>query len=299
MEKKIPVILDTDIGTDIDDTWALAMMLKCPELDVKLIVSDTGDTLYRAKIIAKLLEAAGRTDIPVGIGIPSSDPSLSKNYQAEWVKDYDIKKYPGKVYQDGVSAIIDTIMKSKELTTLICIGPVPNIAAALDRQPQIAHKARFVGMHGSVRKGYDGSAKIVAEYNVLCHTPACQKVFQAAWDMTITPVDTCGIVRLTGPKYQAIRACKDPLIQAVIENYRVWCIDREHPDFETRSSILFDTVAIYLAFSEELLVMEELGIRVSDDGFTLIDNKAKKMSCATDWKDLNAFEDFLVHRLVN
>ena len=49
---KIPIILDTDIGGDIDDTWALALLLKSPEFDVKLIVSDTGDTVYRARIIA-------------------------------------------------------------------------------------------------------------------------------------------------------------------------------------------------------------------------------------------------------
>jgi inosine-uridine nucleoside N-ribohydrolase len=299
MEKKIPVILDTDIGTDIDDTWALAMMLNSPELDVKLIVSDTGDTLYRAKLIAKLLEVAGRTDIPVGIGISGSDPSLWANNQIEWVIDYDINKYPGKVYPDGVSALIDTIMKSEEIITLICIGPVPNIAAALDREPRIAHKARFIGMHGSVRKGYNGSDKIDPEYNVKCHTSSCQKAFQAAWDMTITPIDTCGLVRLTGPKYQAVRACKTPLIQAVIENYRLWCSNAKCPDFETQSSILFDTVAIYLAFSEDLLVMENLGIRVNDEGFTLIDDQAKKVRCATGWKDLTAFEDFLVHRLIN
>jgi inosine-uridine nucleoside N-ribohydrolase len=69
MSRKIPVILDTDIGGDIDDTWALAMMLRCPELDIKLVVSDTGNTTYRAKIIAKILHIAGRTDIAVGIGI--------------------------------------------------------------------------------------------------------------------------------------------------------------------------------------------------------------------------------------
>jgi len=298
MKKKIPVILDTDIGTDIDDTWALAMMLKCPELDVKLIVSDTGDTLYRARIIARLLEVVGRTDIPVGIGMPSSSPRLSGNNQAEWVKDYDIKKFPGTVHQDGVKAIIDTIMNAEEPVTLICIGPVPNIGAALDREPQIAHKARFVGMHGSIRKGHNGVAKVEAEYNVVCHVPACQKVFQAPWDMTITPLDTCGIVRLVGPKYQAIRACKDPLIRAVIENYRLWSIALKHPDFETKSSILFDTVAIYLAFSEQFLVMEKLGIRVTDDGFTVIDDQAKKINCAMDWKNLSAFEDFLVNRLV-
>ena len=120
---RIPVILDTDIGNDIDDTWALAMMLSCPELDVKLVVGDTGDAPYRAKLIAKFLEVAGRTDIPVGVGLHFGQPAKQMR-QAEWVKDYDLTKYPGVVNQDGVGAIIDTIMKSPQPVTLICIGPV-------------------------------------------------------------------------------------------------------------------------------------------------------------------------------
>jgi len=46
----IPVVLDTDIGTDIDDTWALAFLLRCPELDVRLITTATGDTFDRARL---------------------------------------------------------------------------------------------------------------------------------------------------------------------------------------------------------------------------------------------------------
>jgi inosine-uridine nucleoside N-ribohydrolase len=150
---KIPVILDTDIGDDIDDTWALALLLKSPELDVKLVVSDRGDTVYRAKVIARLLEVAGRTDIPVGIGVRESD---NGGRQAAWVADYDLASYPGTVHADGVAALIETIMKSPQPMTLICIGPVPNIRVALERRPEIANRARFVGMHGSVRKGYNG-----------------------------------------------------------------------------------------------------------------------------------------------
>ena len=84
--KKIPVVLDTDIGTDIDDTWALAMMLKSPELDVRLIVTDTGDTTYRAKIVAKMLEIGGRTDVSVGIGVPLGNAPAT---QAPWVGGYE------------------------------------------------------------------------------------------------------------------------------------------------------------------------------------------------------------------
>ena len=157
--KKIPVILDTDIGDDIDDTWALAMMLKCPELDVKLVVGDKGKSLYRAKLIARLLETAGRADIPVGVGI---DPKGGTGRQAKWVAKYDLDKYPGTVHKDGVGAMIDTIMKSPEPITLIAVGPLPNIKVALKREPKIAKRARFVGMHGSVRLGYGGTKKISA-----------------------------------------------------------------------------------------------------------------------------------------
>jgi inosine-uridine nucleoside N-ribohydrolase len=296
--KKIPVILDTDIGSDIDDTWALVMMLKSPELDVKLITTATGDTTYRAKIVARLLEIAGRTDVPVGVGPPVVDAPSS---QAPWVKGYDLSGYPGTVHEDGVGAIVDTIIASPELVTLLCIGPVPNIQAALEREPGIAERARFIGMQGSVRRGYGGSMDVAAEYNVVRDPQACRVAFTAPWDVTITPLDTCGVVKLEGEKYCTVRDCGDPLVQALIENYRIWVEDSEWAkglDPETHSSILFDTVAIYLAFSEELLVMEDLGIRVTDDGYTVIDDSAKVIHCATDWKDLLAFEDFLVQRLI-
>jgi inosine-uridine nucleoside N-ribohydrolase len=289
--RRIPVILDTDIGTDIDDTWALAMLLKSPELDVKLVVSDSGDTAYRARIVARMLEIAGRTDVPVGVGIPLE--SAPRN-QASWVAGYDLSRYPGPVHEDGVGAIVDTVMRSPEPVTLVAIGPVPNIAAALAREPKIAERARFVGMHGSIRRGYGGSVEASAEYNVRTYPQACQAVFAARWDITITPLDTCGVVRLEGDKYRAVRDCEDPLIRALIENYRIWA---KAPDADVQSSVLFDTVAVYLAFCEELLVMEKLGIRVTDDGTTVVDGSAKTINCATAWKDLSAFEYFLVQRL--
>jgi len=297
VHERIPVILDTDIGTDIDDTWALALMLRSPELDVKLVVTDTGDTAYRARIVAKMLELDGRTDVPVGIGIPlERAPSL----QAPWVAGYELSRYPGQIHEDGVGALIDAIMESPEPVTLICIGPVPNVAAALAREPGIARRARFVGMHGSIRRGYDGSRDVSAEYNVRAYPRACQRVFAAGWDVTITPLDTCGLVRLVGEKYRAVCDCDDALVQAVIENYRIWaenCEWTQGLDVETGSSVLFDTVAVYLAFSEELLQMERLGIRVTDEGYTVVEAGAKEINCALDWKDLPAFEDLLVRRL--
>lgn len=294
--KRIPVILDTDIGDDIDDTWALAMILRSPELDVKLVCSDTHDTIYRAKVLARILEVAGRTDIPVGVGIRQAE---GEGPQQPWIAGYDLASYPGCVENDGVGAIIDTILASPEPVTLLCIGPGPNIADALKREPRIAERARFVGMHGSIRLGYDGKLPVSPEYNVKVDPAACRMAFDAAWPVTITPLDTCGLVKLTGEKYQKVLAGKDPLTEAVIENYRIWARSFGSPEMaEERSSTLYDTVAVYLAFAEDLLVMEDLPIRVTDDGYTVIDERAKQIRCATAWKDLSAFEDLLVERLL-
>jgi inosine-uridine nucleoside N-ribohydrolase len=296
--KKIPVIFDTDIGGDIDDTWALIMLLKSPELDVRMVVSDNGNTVYRSKLLAKLLEACGRTDIPVGMGIEKDErPSA----QSKWVGDYQLSQYPGEVHEDGVGAMIDMIRRSTEPISLVCVGPVPNISAALKRDPAIANRSRFVGMHGSVRRGYGGRAEPSAEWNVRAKPEALQDVFAAPWEITITPLDTCGIVNLKGDRYQKVYRCPDPGVRALMENYRVWASNKDPKgksiDPTKRSSTLFDTVAVYLAYSEELLLIEELPLRVTDQGYTVIDNKGKRVRCATRWKDLEAFKDHLVTRL--
>jgi inosine-uridine nucleoside N-ribohydrolase len=297
---KIPVILDTDICDDIDDTWALAMLLQSPEFDIKLITTAVGDTKAKTKVVAKILQTASRTDIPIGTGIAVGDMK-NGHRQDGWVKDFDLSKYAGRIHPDGVQAMVDTIMNSPEPITLITIGPLPNVAAALEREPNIARKARFVGMHGSVHRGYGGKSQIDKEYNVVSFIKAAQKVFTAEWDMTITPLDTCSLVVLQRDRYQKVLGSANPAAKAVIENYRVWAKsgDVNEAQVSVKSTTLFDTVAIYLAMRSDLLEMENLGIRVTDDGRTVIDEKAKKITCALKWKNLDAFGDLLVERLTS
>lgn len=295
--KRTPVILATDIGDDIDDTWALGLLLKSPELDLKLVVGEYGKPQYRAKLLAKFLRTVEHGDIPVGVGM-DIEPR-GEGPQAAWVKDFELSAYPGKVYSDGVQAMIEVVLASKEPVTIIAIGPIPNVAAALAREPKIATRARLVGMYGSVRMGYDGGKTVSAEWNVKADPKACQRAFTAPWDIVITPLDTCGRVTLEGARYRRIRDSKDLIAATVIENYRLWSQANHQAKeaAEQHSSVLFDTVAVYLACRQDLCRMERLGIRVTDDGFTRIDDQAKSVSVATDWKSLDGFKDFLAGRL--
>jgi inosine-uridine nucleoside N-ribohydrolase len=210
---KIPVILHTDIGDDIDDTWALALLLRSPALDLKLVVTDFGDTVYRAKLVARLLEIAGRTDVPIGIGRRTAEKGGA---QEEWLKGYDLARYPGKVHQDGVQALIDTVMASPVPMTLIAIGPPPNVKLALEREPRLASKLRFAGTYGSVHRGCNDKPQPEPEWNVKAAPDAARAVLSAPWlDAISTPLDTCGKVLLDGERYARIAASRDPLAQAM------------------------------------------------------------------------------------
>jgi inosine-uridine nucleoside N-ribohydrolase len=304
-----PVVLDTDICDDIDDTWALAVLLQSPELDCRLITTAVGNTEAKAKVVAKFLDRVGRDDIPVGIGVKQSD---GNHRQIAWAADYDLASYPGKVHRDGVQALVDTIMNSPDRITLIAVGPLPNVAEALKREPRIAEKADFVGMHGSIYRGY-GSEKPDAEYNVRADVDAARRVFTAPWPMTITPLDTCGRVVLDGDKYQKVLKHNSAITSNLIQNYRTWYKDGLRGDrkdldeanlsrlvndkLNHSSTTLFDTVAVYLAVNRDLVEMQPLSIRISDDGFTRIEDGARTVDCAVKWKDLDGYESWLVERL--
>lgn len=297
--KKIPVVLDTDIGMDIDDTWALGLLLKCPELDVKLITTTSDDTTVKTKLVAKFLEISGRTDIPIGIGTPDS---RKKGPLYSWIKDYELSRYPGNVHENGVEILCSIIMDSPEPITLIAIGPLGNVATALKMNPKITENARYVGMQGSVRIGYAGSPSPHPEYNIIRNIQACREVFQASWEKTITPLDTCGNIVLSGENFDRIMNCNNTIVNLIKENFGIWVKKRRRTKLmeeEHKTSILFDTVAIYLGFSEELLNIEELKIEVTEKGLTRISEKGNNIRCATSWKDEQVFKNFIVNRLIN
>jgi inosine-uridine nucleoside N-ribohydrolase len=247
--------------------------------------------------------AAGRTDVPVGVGRDFSPTDPKDMNLLPWVADFRLADYPGKVHEDGVAALIDMVMKSSETVTIIAIGAVPNLAIALEREPRIASRCRFVGMHGSVDVGYGGKAPPSAEANVKDNPAALRAVLAAPWqDILLTPLDTCGSVNLEGNRYRAILEATrtDPLMRAVIESYRVFAprVRWMKCDFaETKSTTLFDCVAVYLSYSESLVEIEKVRLRVTDDGFTVRDPAGAAVRVALRWKSLDGFEDHLVGRL--
>jgi len=291
----VPVILDTDIGDDIDDTWALMMLLGSPQVDLKLVVTAFRDTPRKTRLVAKMLEKVGRMDVPIGTGVKTKDDPTN---QEKWLADYSLDDYKGTVYEDGVQKMIETINASSVPITLLVIGPQTNIREALKRDPGIAKKARVVAMAGSVEIGYNGKKGRNAEWNILADVEAARAVFAAPWDITFAPLDSCGTIILKGEQYAAVAGSSQPLAVTTIENYRDWANRKHYP--ENESSVLFDTVAACLAIDESFCKMETVKLSVDDKGNTVPDPEhGRPVHCAMGWNNCDAFEDLLVKSLTS
>jgi inosine-uridine nucleoside N-ribohydrolase len=288
----VPVILDTDLGVDIDDTWALAMLLGMPHVDLRLVVTAFDNTPAKTRLVAKILQDAGRTDIPIGTGIQTNDNATN---QERWLGEYDVGSYPGTIHADGVDALIGAVHDSPAGVILLAIGPATNIAEALRRDPEIARKARVVAMAGSVYEGHAQGDPPIAEFNVLCDVAAFRALITAPWDVTLSPLDGCARLVLRGDRYARVQASQAPRARVVMENYAAWTERRHYP--VDCSSVLYDTVAAYLTTGTSLCDMRDVALSVDSQGMTIPDPGGKLVHCQVGWKDQGAMEELIVRSL--
>jgi purine nucleosidase len=134
---RIPVILDTDIGSDVDDALALALMARHPGFDLRGVTTVSGDTVRRARIARKLLHLAGRDDVEVAVGERGEQTHVYRSAEGghedemlgEWTGDLALSE------RGGVDLLVDELRGGQvELTT---VGMQSNLAAALDEAPEL------------------------------------------------------------------------------------------------------------------------------------------------------------------
>jgi inosine-uridine nucleoside N-ribohydrolase len=139
-------ILDTDIGDDIDDAYALALALRSPELKLLGIATTYGDTELRARLVDRYLAAVGRSDIPVAAG-----PATA--HQNVLTQTAYARQAPERKHADAVEFLLDQIRAHPGEITLIAIGPLVNVGAAIERDAATFSKLkRVVLMGGSVAR---------------------------------------------------------------------------------------------------------------------------------------------------
>lgn len=294
------IILDTDIGTDIDDHWALGMLLNIPGICIDLVLTATANTPYRTALAAKFLEEAGRSDVPVGTGLPGTHPAPELETLRTELANGCAERTKCRIVPDGLGEAVRIIERNEE-TTIIAIAPMTNLAALLKQRPELAGKCHLVAMAGSIRKNFRDKEGKVAEYNVISDLPAARLVFSGGWKtFTLTPLDHCGNLVLTGPPYQELLHSSLPVPAALIRCYRQWqAFYKNNDNPALHSSILFDTAAVYLATDGSKVRYEEMKLSVDEQGYLADDPRGRTVRVAMAWEDREAYLRHLADILLN
>lgn len=256
------VVLDTDIGTDIDDGWALGYALKSPLFELVGVTVTDGDTPQRARLACKLLHRLGRTDVPVAVG--RQTPAVPPNrvdYQFTWAEDFQAYK---PVAVPAVEFLADLIHRNPNQITLIAVGPLQNIGDLVRLHPDVVPLVkRVVLMSGSVGPNAWSSSP-VAEWNVKLAIPEAQAVYAAKWPLTIVPLDSTTYVRLEDQERETLRKAGTPLVVALEALLRLWA---DGPDSRMT---LHDQLALAETQHPGRFFgrCEQMSLRVDNQGYT-------------------------------
>jgi purine nucleosidase len=284
------VILDTDIGDDIDDAFALALALRSPELRILGITTAFGDTELRAQLLDRYLTAVGRGDIPVAAGVPT--PHSNVFTQTAYARQSPPRKHP-----DGVQFLLAQIRAHPGQITLIAIGPLFNIQEAIERDPATFRQLkRVVLMGGSIYRGYDGHngerRPPDAEWNISRDPAGFRALLASGVPVFMMPLDSTQI-HLETAEREAIFSHGSPLTDQLTLLYHQWMAGTDgHPLAPT----LYDPVAVTYAFRPDLCPATPMRLEVDDKGFTLPVQGASNVQVCLK-SDEKGFLELLLNRI--
>jgi len=295
---KVPdqlVIIDTDVGDDVDDAFAIALAMQSPEVRILGITTAWGDTKLRARLAERFLQETERTDIPVAVGVQThpGQGKVSFFSQAPYAR-----RGPEKSWPDAVDFLLWQIREHPGEITLIAIGPETNLGAAIDRDAATFRRLkRVVLMGGSVYRGYDGFAyPTVAphaqpEWNILCDVDAARNVFASGVSLYVMPLDSTQI-KLQELERGRIFSNGSALTDALTVLYHQWAYGTRQ-----QTPTLFDVVAVGYAIRPELCPTKPMRLRVEDDGSTVVEaGEPNVQACLK--SDSDAFLEFYLKRVL-
>lgn len=254
MTTEYSVLLDTDLGSDVDDAMALALLLGSPEVSLDAVTTVYGDTLLRARLTQRYAGLAGRR-LPIWAG-----RSATMSGREVWWAGHEGSLHPDLEEErvepgDGVAALIDSVSDGGR--DVLAIGPLTNLAAAFERTPQIINGARGYTLMGGDFTAAD------PEHNIRSDVAAARVVFDSGAPIVITGVDVTRRVRVERRQLDRIGAAGHlgaALAADIDQWWRFW---------NETWNVPHDPVAVLALLRPELVTLSKPGfVRVSDEGVT-------------------------------
>lgn len=290
------IIIDTDIGGDIDDAMAIALSLLSNKIKVKGITTVFTHVDLRTQLALELTKKYGFEGIPVAKG---SDRPILGTWDDTLFPD-QCKVLKEKVEYNCDEFAPDFILRKineNDDLTIVALGPLTNIAMAILKDPSIVNKTRILMMGGMVTKAYP-------EWNIYCDPEAARIVFESGIPIIMVGLDVTLRCKLDDEELKKIGESQNKGTQFLCELIKVF------RDSYNLMPTLHDPLAISTLIWPELYEFKDKEIRVETRGeFTrgvTVDyegtsygyNKNYNARVCTDIND-RKFVEFVLERLIN
>ncbi|NQT27919.1 nucleoside hydrolase [candidate division KSB1 bacterium] len=277
-EGKQKIIFDCDLAGDVDDAYAVALVLSSPEFEVLGLVMDHGHTPGRAKVACRLLYETGRENIPVIVGrhtpgmVGQDKEPAGPSNQFVWGEGFD-KVKPSK--ENASDFIIRNLRKYPNEVILFTVGPVPNMQDVIMKDPEALKLAKkVVSMFGSFYMGYSGGPIPDAEWNVKADVKSSQMFVNSGANLIFAGLDITTLVHLDEANRNRLLMRQSPLTNALSGLYTLWRFE----GYARPNPTLFDVVAVGMVLWPDLFTTRKTHVRVTDEGYTVLD-ESKEPNC--------------------
>lgn len=260
---RVPVFLDTDIGSYVDDAFALGLALADPRIELVGVTTVGEAAEDRAWIVSRFLTHLKRQDVPVAFG-RGEQPKGPLDWQIQY------RRHPAVVWdrtarplkQTAVELMHEKLKARPGEITIVAIGPLTNVAQLLKEHPDAKTLVkRIVFLGGSLEVGYDGKPPAVAEWNVKQDVAAALRVFEAGVPLVMVPLDATAGLDLDEEQRKKLFALGTPLTSQ-LQNLAELC--------ETPGNVLVDSAAVVVASGNGLAELGPRDIYVNESGRTAI-----------------------------
>jgi len=250
------IILDTDIGDDIDDAYALALILGSPELELLGVTTVFGNTPARARQAQTILRLAERDDVPVASGcggvmsprvsypFSSAQRYLENAQTRQFETCLPNKDLPALSPLHGVDFLIETILDGGGDIVPVTIGAMTNMATAMVKEPRIVERIpRIVAMAGAFTLNR-------SEWNIKCDPVAAAIVLDSEVPMTLIGLDVTLQCRFNDADLKRLHETDRPVARNLSAATRAWAgnTGRKMP-------VLHDPLAVETLFRPGLVDM--------------------------------------------
>jgi purine nucleosidase len=287
-----PVVLDTDIGTDVDDILALVMLARAPEMRLVGVTTVYGDTTLRARMVRLVLDQMGRSDIPIGIGATqtlTNRPVFWAGHEGQGMPGLD------RTPVDENLSAADLLQRAAAEHTgqldLFAIGPLTNVAEAIQADEAFAPALHHLYLMGGA------FWMDTPEHNIKSDPEAAQIVFRSGIPITACGLDVTLRAMLREIDMPRLREAKDGVGPMLEDQIRRWWVF-----IKASENHLHDPLAILPAVRPELFRFERCDVTVdvggAESGRTRVANCGEGAVKIAAEVDAGAAEEEIVRRLV-